>query len=259
MSANAQSAMKPHAAAPNARDAMALALDLPSPTQALALANELAQWFGVAKVGLELFSAAGPQIIIDLQAAGFKVFADLKLHDIPTTVRRSAQQLGRLGVSYTTLHTAGGAEMLAAGAEGLLSGAAEIKSGKTSTSQSAPVALAVTVLTSTALPEQELHRQLTERAQAASQAGCAGVICAAADIAVINAASEPKHLLKVVPGVRPAGTSADDQARVATPAEAITAGADLLVIGRAVTAAPNPAAAAAAIATEIQTALASRH
>ena len=252
----------PGSPAPAARDSMALALDMPDPAQALSLAKELAPHFAVAKVGLELFYAAGPQVITDLQAAGFAVFADLKLHDIPNTVRKAAQQIGRLGVSFLTIHTSGGAGMLTAGVEGLLAGAAERDAGADPT-RPAPAALGVTVLTSTAIASQdELRSQLTERARLASQAGCAGVICAAADIATINQATAnqatPSHLLKVVPGIRPAGTAADDQARVATPGDAIAAGADLLVIGRAVTAAPDPAAAATAITTEIQAALAER-
>ncbi len=255
---------KPTGSEPAARDAMALALDVACPQEALALANDLSEFFAVAKVGLELFTAAGPEIVTKLVDAGFKVFVDLKLHDIPTTVHRAAAQLGRLGVSYATLHAAGGAEMLEAGVEGLRAGAVETrgigKAGPDSTS--VPAALAVTVLTSTGLTSTglvdptQLQQLLTERARLASQSGCAGVVCAAADIKIIDSATaKSARLLKVVPGVRPAGASHDDQARVATPGEAIADGADLLVIGRAVTASSDPAGVAALISTEVKSAM----
>ncbi len=240
-----------------ARDAMALALDISNPQEALALAKDLSEFFSVAKVGLELFAAAGPEVAIKLRDAGFKTFVDLKLHDIPTTVHRAAAQLGRLGVSYATLHAAGGEQMLKAGVEGLRAGASE-------SGTDMPAALAVTVLTSTGLTStgladtSELQNLLTKRAYLAWTSGCAGVVCAAADIGTVDgvAVAKSSRLLKVVPGVRQAGAALHDQARVTTPSEAITTGADLLVIGRAVTASPDPASAAASISAEVKSAIA---
>lgn len=259
--------------AQSAREVLALALDVPTAVQARAMATELAQWFSVVKVGLELFVAAGPQIVGDLRSDGFKVFADLKLHDIPNTVNRTARQLGQLGVAYATLHAAGGAEMLAAGVDGLHEGAATSSAGVRA-AEPPPAALAVTVLTSVAAAGPAMAGPamagsavadelalLGQRTLLAMNARCAGVICAAADIETVEAQSalfRPPPFLKVVPGVRPAGTATHDQARVTTPAAAIAAGADLLVIGRAVTDAVDPTAAALSISSEVTAALGER-
>ncbi|MCY3924324.1 MAG: orotidine-5'-phosphate decarboxylase, partial [bacterium] len=191
-------------------------------------------WFAIAKVGLELFGAVGPRAVLSLSDEGFEVFVDLKLHDIPNTVAGAARSLAGLGARYVTLHAAGGPDMLRAGAEGL---AAARPAGA-----EAPVALAVTVLTSDSLAEPDV---LARRARAAAAAGCGGVVCAAGDLPAIRAAVP--GLLRAVPGIRPRGAAADDQARVATPAAAVAAGADILVIGRPVTAATDPAEAAAAL------------
>jgi orotidine-5'-phosphate decarboxylase len=217
---------------------LALALDVGGVEEALRLARRLRPYFEVAKVGLELFAAAGPQALA-VAELGFEVFVDLKLHDIPTTVRRAARQLGRLGIGYATFHAAGGEAMLRAGVEGLAAGSAEA-------GLAAPVALAVTVLTS----EPDAGAALLEaRAAAAAAAGCGGVVCAAADLSVVRRAAP--GLLRVVAGIRPPGVPGEDQARAATPAEAVAAGAELLVVGRAVTAAADPEAAAAAIAASL--------
>ncbi len=213
----------------------ALALDVADVEQAVALARELRPWFGIAKVGLELFGAAGPPAVRALRDEGFEVFVDLKLHDIPNTVAGAARSLGTLGARYVTLHAAGGADMLRAGVEGLA--AAPRPPGAP-----APVALAITVLTSDPEATPEVLRS---RARLAADAGCGGVVCAAPDLATVGAAAP--GLLRVVPGIRPPGAGPDDQARVATPAAAVAAGADILVIGRPVTAAPDPATAAASL------------
>jgi orotidine-5'-phosphate decarboxylase len=215
------------------RDRLALALDVDDLAAAVALADRLRPWFGVVKVGLELFTGYGPAAVEALAAPDRRVFLDLKLHDIPTTVGRAARQAGRLGAGFVTLHTAGGADMLRAGVEGLAAGAAERGAPP-------PVALGVTVLTSD--PDASAF---PARLEAAVAGGCGGVVCSVRELPVVK---EHPTLLSVVPGIRLPGGSADDQARVGTPAEAIAAGADLLVIGRAVTAAPDPEAAAAALA-----------
>lgn len=219
-------------------DHLAIALDVDDVVVALRLAQELQPWFRVAKVGLELFSSAGPEVIGSLTDLGYDVFCDLKLHDIPTTVSKAARVIGSLGASYLTVHTAGGLDMVRGANEAFLEGA-------TSAGLPAPTLLGVTVLTSD--PDAS---QLRPRLQVALDAGCEGVVCAAPDLAEVLAVGP--ELVTVVPGIRPAGTAVDDQARVATPREAIEAGADLLVIGRAVTAADDPTAAAAAIVDSLR-------
>lgn len=214
------------------RDRLALALDLDDLSAAVALAERLHPWFGVVKVGLELFTAAGPAAIEKLATPGRRVFLDLKLHDIPTTVGRAARQVGRLGIGFLTLHTAGGVDMLRAGVEGLEAGAVEAGADR-------PVALGVTVLTSD--PDASAF---PARLEAAAAGRCGGVVCSVRELPAVKNRSA---LLAVVPGIRLPGGATHDQARVGTPAEAIAAGADLLVVGRAVTAAPDPEAAAAAL------------
>jgi orotidine-5'-phosphate decarboxylase len=225
--------------AETARDHLALALDVDDLDVAVGLARRLEPWFSVVKVGLELFGAVGPRGVEQLTGLGFPVLLDLKLHDIPTTVGRAARAVGRLGVSYLTLHAQGGTSMLRAGVDGLAEGAATVGAG-------IPVALGVTVLTSVREPGEGV---VAERVLVAAESGCAGVVCAAEDIATAKRLAP--QLLAVVPGIRPAGSARDDQARAAAPRAALTAGADLLVVGRAVTAAPDPEAAAQALASAL--------
>jgi orotidine-5'-phosphate decarboxylase len=212
---------------------LVLALDVDDLAAAVALADRLHPWFGVVKVGLELFTAAGPAAVEKLARPDRRVFLDLKLHDIPTTVGKAARQVGRLGVGYVTLHAAGGVDMLRAGVEGLDAGAADAGLDER------PVALGVTVLTSD--PDASAF---PARLDAAVAGGCGGVVCSVRELPTVK---ERSRLLAVVPGIRLPGGATHDQARVGTPAEAIAAGADLLVVGRAVTAAPDPEAAAAAL------------
>jgi orotidine-5'-phosphate decarboxylase len=225
------------------KDRLAIALDVDDLVVAVRLAKAVRGHVGVAKVGLELYSAVGPDAITAMVDLGFTVFADIKLHDIPTTVRRSAAVFGSLGARYLNFHAAGGEAMLAAGVEGLIAGAA-------GAGLPVPVPVAVTVLTSEADAPAEL---LTERARLAVAAGCGGVVCAVADIPTIRAVGP--ELVCITPGIRMSGSDLDDQGRVATPAEAIAAGADLLVLGRTVTAADDPAAAAAAAHAEVASVL----
>ncbi len=215
------------------RERLALALDLPDLAAARELARLLAPWFAVAKVGLELFAAEGPAAIRALGEDGFDVFVDLKLHDIPTTVRRAARSVARTGARYLTVHAAGGLQMLAEAAEGLAEGTDD-RGGEPAT-----VGLAVTVLTSDADADPSL---VVGRSRLAARAGLGGVVCAVADVPAVRGAVP--GIFTVVPGVRLAGTPRDDQARAGTPQDALGAGADLLVIGRAVTRSPDPVAAA---------------
>lgn len=224
------------------RERLALVLDLDDVVAATRLARELRPWFGVAKVGLELYSAVGPDIISPLRELGYEVFVDLKLHDIPTTVNKAARVLGALGASYVTMHAFGGRDMLRAGDQGLREGAVAADLPE-------PTSLAVTILTSdTGAPSHILGKRLT----VAMEAGCGGVVCAAADLEEVRTFAPA--MVKVVPGIRLPGDDPNDQGRPASPADAAAAGADLLVVGRTVTAAPDRPAAAAAVAAAVASA-----
>lgn len=217
------------------RDKLALALDVDDLVAAIRLGRQLKDHFGVAKVGLELYSAAGPEAIGAMTDLGYRVFLDLKLHDIPTTVERSARVLGALGVSYLTLHAHGGVEMMRAGVQGLAEGA-------NNAGLEIPSSLAITVLTS---DDEAPPHIMPKRVGLAAEAGCAGIVCAVSDLT--EAHHYAPRLQRVVAGIRMPGDPVDDQRRAATPAEALSGGADLLVIGRSVTRADDPVAAAARI------------
>lgn len=221
------------------RQRLALSLDTDDLVAALRMGALMRPWFGVAKIGLELFSAAGPEAIGALREQGYRVFLDLKIFDIPTTVNRSTRVLGALGVEYLTLHASGGVDMLRAGVEGLFHGAEQA-------GLDVPIALAVTVLTS---DDSAPPHIVPNRVRVALEGGCGGLILAAADLQ--TARELAPRMCRVVPGIRMAGSPTHDQARSATPQDAAANGADLLVIGRAVTAADDPVAVAIAIASAI--------
>jgi orotidine-5'-phosphate decarboxylase len=221
------------------RARLAISIDTDDLVAAHRLAQQMRPYFGVAKVGLELFSAAGPDAIGTLRDLGYQVFLDLKMYDIPTTVHRAATVLGALGVDYLTLHAHGGVEMLSAGVQGL-------RHGAEAAGLDVPIALAVTVLTS---DDSAPPHIVPNRVRVAVESGCGGLILAAADLQ--TARDLAPRLRRVVPGIRLAGGAVHDQARSATPQEAAAGGADLLVIGRAVTQADDPVAAAAAIAAAV--------
>ncbi|MFI5052716.1 MAG: orotidine-5'-phosphate decarboxylase [Acidimicrobiia bacterium] len=224
----------------DARDHLVLALDVGDLDAALALAGRVQPWFSVAKVGYELYAEAGPGAFDALRKKGFRVFADLKLHDIPTTVERGARALGRLGVDFLNFHAAGGEPMLRAGVRGLREGAREAGHAQ-------PIALAVTVLTSDTNTDA-----LEPRLQVAANAGCDGVVCAGPDIPSARA-----HALRtMVPGIRLPDGDAHDQVRVDTPGLAIGRGADWIILGRAVSAASDPALAAQQVTRDVAAALA---
>ena len=223
----------------DARDRLVLGLDVGDLDHALGIAARLAPWFSAVKVGIELYAEAGPGAFDALHAEGFKVFADMKLHDIPNTVARAARVFGRRGIEFLNFHAAGGAHMLRAGVEAYREGARDA-------GHSAPIALGVTVLTSDADTRAFAHRLAV-----ADKAGCDGVVCSALEIGAVR----PLGLRTMVAGIRRRGDDVNDQARVATPTEAIASGADWLVIARTMTAADDPSAAAAEVAAEVDAAV----
>ena len=228
------------------------ALDVPGMNQALDLAERLGTRGGFVKVGLELYSAAGPEVVHRLQNLERDVFLDLKYHDIPNTVAAAARVAATLGASLCTMHASNGRTAMTAAAEALASAPVVPRTGRR------PALLAVTILTS--LSEQEMgevspsHDSLQDRirrlARLAWDCGCDDLVCSPTDLPGLREALGPDPLI-VTPGIRPAGAETGDQVRVATPAQAMAAGADFLVIGRPITKAPDPGAALAAIAAEL--------
>jgi orotidine-5'-phosphate decarboxylase len=225
-----------------------VALDLPTAQAALAMADRLVGRVGMLKVGLELFCAEGPGLVRELQARA-PVFLDLKFHDIPTTVRRALEAVLKLDPRLVNVHVQGGPAMLEAAVEAVR--AHRAAGGQTEL-------LAVTVLTS--LDREALaalgHAGRPEDlalayAHLARQAGCDGVVCSAWEAAAIGEACGA-NFHRLTPGIRPAGAAVQDQARVMTPAQALQQGATWLVLGRPITAAADPAAAADAIVAGMQ-------
>ena len=230
------------------RDRLIVALDFPSSASALAFVDLLDGRASWVKVGLELYLAAGAGIVETLALRGLKIFLDLKLHDIPNTVAGAVRSVSACGASLLTLHAAGGPAMLQAAAN-----AAQSAPG-------APQLLAVTVLTSmdaaqlaatgvTASPAEQVLRL----AMLADAAGICGIVCSPEETGSIRGRLGEEPLL-VVPGIRPAGSAMGDQSRIATPAAALRSGASMLVIGRPITQASNPAATFDSILNEMSAA-----
>jgi orotidine-5'-phosphate decarboxylase len=244
-------------AAMEAGERIILALDVDNAYQAIRLAAQLAGRVGAFKVGLELVNAAGIGIFDKLKDAGaIRIFYDAKLHDIPNTVAGAARAVARQELWMVNVHAAGGRRMIAAAADALKTTASEI-------GVAPPILLAVTLLTSLSAEELagELHvglspvEYVTQMARMAQAAGAQGVVASPQEIKAVRAACGPNFLI-VTPGVRPAGMDAGDQRRTMTPGGAVRRGADYLVVGRAVTTAPDPAEAAQRIAQEIREAIA---
>ncbi len=205
-------------------------LDVPTLEEARAWVERLRGHVGMFKLGLQLFSAHGPGAVREVTRAGGRIFLDMKLHDIPATVEGAARALRGLDLAMLTVHAQGGKAML----EAAVAGAGE-----------GVCVLAITRLTS--LPAS--IDEVAEAARCAREAGCGGVVCAGPEVAAVREALGPE-LTIVCPGVRPAGADAGDQVRVATPAEAVRAGADHLVIGRPIRDHADPVAAADALLAE---------
>jgi orotidine-5'-phosphate decarboxylase len=224
---------------------IAIAFDVPTLEQALALDEKLGTGPEYAKVGLELFAAEGPAAVRALKARGRRVFLDLKLHDIPNTVRGAARSAANLGADLITVHATGGYAMVAAAVEGAAAGGSGTR------------VVAVTILTSltaSTMPPgymSPFHLVMVapKLLELAESAGAHGIVCAAPDLFAIRA-MHPEPFFAVTPGIRPAGGATHDQQRVTTVAEAVRLGSGMLVLGRAVTAASDPAAALAAARAE---------
>ncbi len=230
------------------RERIIVALDTDAHT-ALALARTLQGRVEWLKVGMTLYYAEGPEIVTRLREMGFKIFVDLKLHDIPHQVEGAAREISRLGASMFTVHASGGRAMMEAAVRGACSASEEC-------GLDTPDVIAVTVLTSTddaGLAEigvgAHSAQQVERLASLARQAGVQGVVCSPLEAALMRELLGPEALV-VTPGVRPAGADAGDQARVATPRQAVEAGASHLVIGRPITGAAEPGAAVEAIVSE---------
>lgn len=226
---------------------IAIAFDVPALDQALALDERLGEGPEYAKIGLELFTAVGPEVVRALKARGRRVFLDLKLHDIPNTVRGAAASAARLGADLLTVHAMGGQTMMAAAVEGV------------SRAGAATRVVGVTVLTSFdsfSLPPgfaQPFHTAVVvaQLADLTERAGADGIVCAASDLPFARRFLG-RPIYAVTPGIRPAGGPTHDQARVTTVEEATRMGSSLLVLGRAVTAASEPRAALEAARREIE-------
>ena len=230
------------------RDHLIVALDFPSAARARQAAKAISPVTNFFKVGKQLFTAEGPGFVRELVEGRNKIFLDLKYHDIPNTVGLAVAAAAELGVAMLNVHASGGAKMMRAA------------TGAAAKAKNRPLVLAVTVLTS--LTDSDLQEigvtgrsldQVLRLAALARANGCDGVVASPAEAAELRREMGTGFLI-VTPGVRPAGSSQDDQARLTTPAEAITAGATHIVVGRPITAAADPAAAAQAVLGEMESA-----
>lgn len=232
----------------DAKDRIIVALDVSTRQEALAWVTRLRGRVGLFKIGSQLFTAEGPELVREIVRLGERVFLDLKFHDIPNTVAKAVSVAGDLGVSMLTLHASGGKRMMSA--------AAEVAS-KLSAPARRPVLLGVTVLTSLAGDElaeigfpSPVETQVVRLARLAEEAGLDGVVASPAELALLR--GQLKDSLSIVtPGIRPVGSAVNDQSRIATPAAAIQAGADYLVIGRPITASADPLASLAEILSSL--------
>ena len=223
-----------------------VALDFPDAASALRLAERLTSVAGAFKIGKELFTASGPDIVRQFRAAGASVFLDLKFYDIPHTVAKAVEAATRLDVQMMTIHTSGGLAMMQAAEKAAQETARQLD-------RPAPLVLGVTVLTS--MDAHDLAQtgvnstpaeQVMLLAQLAAQSGLRGLVCSPQEITALRKVL-PSTMQLVTPGIRPAGSEMGDQKRTLTPKEAIAAGANALVIGRPITGATNPQAAAQSI------------
>ncbi len=248
---------------PDARDRLIVALDVSSAPEASRITAAVGDSARIFKVGKQLFTAEGPQVVRDLVSSGRDVFLDLKFHDIPNTVAAAVRQASELGVQMLTVHASGGSRMLKAAVDAagdMWRGSPTRVPGtetRAAQTRSRPLILAVTVLTS--LNDEDLTEigvsgrvldQALRLAALASAAGCDGIVTSAREVSELRRELGAGFAI-VTPGIRLAGEKKDDQERVVTPAEAIAAGASHIVVGRPITAAADPAAAARRIVEEM--------
>jgi orotidine-5'-phosphate decarboxylase len=239
------------------REKLIVALDVSTAAAAQKIVTAIGDSALIYKVGMQLYTAEGPQIVRDLVAAGKRVFLDLKYHDIPNTVGAAVAEAAKLGVSMLTVHAVGGGKMLRAAVE-----AARLNAEKLNAETNPePMVLAVTVLTSLDANDLEklgvrgsVEDSVLRLATIALANGCQGIVCSAREASLLRSdlgTDFGNDFAIVTPGVRPAGVGVGDQVRVVTPAEAIAAGASHIVVGRPITEAPDPAAEARAILSQI--------
>lgn len=238
------------------KDRLIVALDVNTASEALALAGQLADIVGMFKIGSQLFTACGPDIVREIVRRGGRVFLDLKYHDIPNTVAHAAVEATRLGVAMLDVHTSGGREMI----ETTVAAVDEICSAE---AIPRPLIVGITVLTS--LDQTLIHEvgfagdvPSTVARLAALAAGCGldGVVASPLEAAEIRRRNATRRLKVVTPGIRPGSDVIDDQRRTMTPADAIAAGSDYLVVGRPIIASKEPRSVAAAIVREIERSIA---
>lgn len=236
----------------SARDRLIIALDVETHRQALEIFAALKDYAGMFKVGSQLFTAAGPAIVREIVEAGARVFLDLKFHDIPNTVARAGVEAARLGVSIFNVHALGGSEMMRRTV-------AEVHEVATRENIERPSIIAVTMLTSAGertLSEVGLssgvEQQVERLARLSAECGMDGVVASPLEVSLIRSAVGRRDFLIVTPGVRPAGADRGDQKRVMSPLEAVRAGADYLVLGRAILEAPDMPRAAEEIIKEME-------
>ncbi len=239
-----------------AKDKLIVALDVDSAERALGLFESLRETVGMFKVGSQLFTAAGPDVVREIVARGGRIFLDLKFHDIPNTVAAAGVEATRLGVSIFNVHASGGAAMMKRVAAAVSEVAAQEGLAK-------PKVIAVTLLTSIDKAESaqigiggEPEQIVSRWAQAAADCGLDGVVASPQEIETIRKAVDHPGFVIITPGIRSANNSNDDQRRVLTAADAIKAGADYLVVGRPINGASDPRAAAVQLVEEIESALA---
>jgi len=239
----------------SAKEKLIIALDVDRSDRALELFETLRDVAGMFKIGSQLFTAVGPEIVRQIIARGGQVFLDLKFHDIPNTVATAGIQATRLGVSIFNVHASGGIEMMKRTAEAVAETASREALSK-------PAVIAVTALTSLdsrALDQigirTELHSFVTKLARAAFVSGLEGVVASPQETAIIRQEVNDADFLVIAPGIRPHNSTSDDQCRVMTPSEAIHAGVNFIVVGRPILNAANPVEAARKVIDEIETAL----
>ncbi|MFL6254167.1 MAG: orotidine-5'-phosphate decarboxylase [Pyrinomonadaceae bacterium] len=241
------------AGAVNAKEKLIVALDVESADEAVRLFGELRGEAGMFKVGSQLFTAAGPDLVRRLVADGARIFLDLKFHDIPNTVAGAAREAVRLGVALFNVHAAGGSEMLLRAAEATAEEAARLGIKK-------PSLIAVTVLTSmdaealteTGIATGSVKEHVRRLAQLADASGLDGVVASPHEIVPVRESVERTGFLVVTPGVHPSATAYADQKRVMSPGDAVRHGADFVVVGRAILNSSDPASAARAVVEEME-------